>query len=156
MPWLLNNSPVSDNGFKTGDPVMTYPAGWIKNASVSERLAIGVTEAPSPKAYDERFSFGWNAEGTEQSWKDIALLKSEYKSQQDSVAASILSDSDWRVIKAKEIGGTIPTAWKTYRAAVRTAANTRQTEIDAASDTQALQTIIQNHSLTDWPDAPTS
>ena len=154
MAWLLDNKPQHDNGFvKNG---IQYPPNWIRNAQSSSRLAVGITEAPPEKSFDRRFSDGWNDEGTEQSWKDIALLKSEYKSQQDSVAASILSESDWRVIKAKETGGTVPADWKTYRAAVRTAANTRQTEIDAASDTQALQTIIQNHSLTDWPDAPTS
>ena len=122
MAWLLDNKPQHDNGFvKNG---IQYPPNWIRNAEVSSRLAVGITEAPPEKPFDRRFSDGWNDEGTEQSWKDIALLKSEYKSQQDSVAGSILSESDWRVIKAKETGGTIPTAWKTYRAAVRTAAYT--------------------------------
>ena len=31
----------------------------------------------------------------------------------------LLSSTDWIVIKAKETGTTIPTAWKTYRQALR-------------------------------------
>lgn len=32
---------------------------------------------------------------------------------------ALLLDTDWVVIKAKETGTTIPTAWKTYRQALR-------------------------------------
>ena len=31
----------------------------------------------------------------------------------------LLNETDWIVIKAKETGATIPTAWKTYRQALR-------------------------------------
>jgi len=32
---------------------------------------------------------------------------------------ALLNETDWIVIKAKETGTTIPTAWKTYRQALR-------------------------------------
>ena len=154
MGWLIDGSPVADNGFTHKG--IQYPPGWIQNASETSRQAAGITVSADPKAYDERFSFGWNDGETEQIWKDISTLKTLWKANQDSYAGKILSKSDWRVIKAKELGGTVPNTWKTYRSAVRTAANTRQGEIDAASTSSALQTIIKNNSLTAWPDEPTS
>ena len=54
----------------------------------------------------------------------------------------MLATSDWRVIKAKETSTNIPSTWKTYRAAVRTACNTRQTEIDNCSDVPALKELL--------------
>ena len=54
----------------------------------------------------------------------------------------MLAPSDWRVIKAKETSTNIPSTWKTYRAAVRTACNTRQSEIDACSDVAALKELL--------------
>ena len=36
----------------------------------------------------------------------------------------------------------LPTKWQTYRAAVRTACNTRQTEIDNCSDVAALKELL--------------
>ena len=35
-----------------------------------------------------------------------------------------------------------PTAWQTYRAGIRTACNTRQTEIDACADVPALKELL--------------
>ena len=69
-------------------------------------------------------------------------MKTLWKEKQNETAASLLAPSDWRVIKAQETGGTVPTEWTTYRAAVRTACNTRQTEIDACADVPALAELL--------------
>ena len=61
---------------------------------------------------------------------------------QNVIAGSLLTPSDWVIIKAKETGGHIPSALKTYRADVRTACNTRQTEIAAVPDVPALQELL--------------
>ena len=62
----------------------------------------------------------------------------------------MLHPSDWVVIKAKETGTNIPSAWKTYRAAIRTACNARQTEISNAADVPALiELLFGNTTVTD-------
>ena len=71
-----------------------------------------------------------------------APIKTLWKAKQNEIAASLLAPSDWRVIKAKETSTNIPSTWKTYRAAVRTACNTRQSEIDACSDVAALKELM--------------
>ena len=61
----------------------------------------------------------------------------------------MLAPSDWRVVKVLEVNTSfsaaktaLPTKWQTYRAAVRTACNTRQTEIDNCSDVAALKELL--------------
>ena len=54
----------------------------------------------------------------------------------------ILKHSDWRVVKATETGGTMDSGWKTYRASVRTKCNSMQTQIDNASDIDALVALF--------------
>ena len=139
MNWLRNGIAQPDTGFTVGD--VNYPAEWIKNAPQSERDKLNIVVAPVEPYHDQRFSWGWKDDGTE-NWKDLAPLKKLWSDKQTEVANQILSQSDWRVIKAKETGGTIPTNWKTYRAAVRTACNNRQTEINAASTAAALKALI--------------
>ena len=56
---------------------------------------------------------------------------------------TLLSSSDWRVVKAAEVTAySVESEWLTYRAAVRTACNTRQAEIDACSDVAALKELL--------------
>jgi hypothetical protein len=143
MTWLRNGIVQPDTGFTVGD--VNYPAGWIKNNSQLEREKLNIKLASQPQPHDERFSWGWKSDGTE-NWKDLSNLKTTWSKKQTQIASSTLALSDWRVIKAKETSGTVASAWTTYRAAVRTACNNRQTEINAASTTEALKALIASNS----------
>ena len=46
------------------------------------------------------------------------------------------------VVKATETGGTMDSGWKTWRASVRTKCNSMQTQIDNASDVDALAALF--------------
>ena len=63
----------------------------------------------------------------------------------DNQCAGLLAPSDWRVVKATETGGTMDSGWKTWRASVRTKCNSMQTEIDNASDVDALATLFKRN-----------
>ena len=116
---------------------ISYPANWLRLTTLEEKQAIGISEvADNTQSWDQRFYWGVDNP------KDLDELKTNWKTQQTDYAASVLSQSDWRVVKAKETGTNIPSTWKTYRAAVRTACNTRQTEIDACKDVPALQELL--------------
>ena len=60
----------------------------------------------------------------------------------DNQCAGLLAPSDWRVVKATETGGTMDSGWKTWRASVRTKCNSMQTQIDNASDIDALAALF--------------
>ena len=67
------------------------------------------------------------------------------------------------VIKATETSGSVESDWTTYRAGVRTAANSMITKINAVSDVDALAALyVYNDAdppvrpLGEFPDAPSS
>ena len=125
-----------------------YPANWLRLSTAEQRDELGITwVADTSQNYDQRFYWGVDNP------KDLDDLKTLWKSKQSEIAASLLAPSDWRVIKAKETSSTMPAAWKTYRAAIRTACNTRQTEIDACSDVAALKELMTGSEQINQTDA---
>ena len=79
--------------------------------------------------------------------KDVGDVKTEglktiKKKIIDNQCAGILAPSDWMVVKATETGGTMDSGWKTWRASVRTECNSMQTQIDNASDIDALAALF--------------
>ena len=75
---------------------------------------------------------------------DVAIkgLKTIKKEIIDNQCAGILASSDWMVIRASETGNAMDSSWKTWRASVRTKCNSMQTQIDNASDVDALATLF--------------
>ena len=75
---------------------------------------------------------------------DVATRGLKYVKKQmiDQQCAGILQPSDWRVIRAKETGGTMNSGWKTWRASVRTKCNSMQDQIDAVSNVDELAALF--------------
>ena len=147
-----------------------YPANWLRLSTAEEKTALGIVEVEDPKVYDNRFY--WN-DGSAKALDDVnatyaedALdgsykkgdlkkdadgnqliiygVKTILKSQEKATAQSLLSKYDWYVTRKSEKGTAIPSEITTYRDAVRTACNTRETEISNCADTAALVTLYGN------------
>ena len=147
-----------------------YPANWLRLSTAEEKTALGIIEVEDPKVYDNRFY--WN-DGSAKALDDVnatyaedALdgsykkgdlkkdadgnqliiygVKSILKKQEKATAQSLLSKYDWYVTRKSEKGTAIPAEITTYRDAVRTACNTRETEISNCADTAALVTLYGN------------
>ena len=137
------------------------PANWLRLSTERDRELLGITwVADTSGSYDQRFY--WNVDNPKQLNDEAILdedgndtgevqtgLKTFWKAEQDKTAASLLAPSDWRVVKVLEVNTSfsaaktaLPTKWQTYRAAVRTACNTRQAEIDNCSDVAALKELL--------------
>jgi len=78
--------------------------------------------------------------GTEGEVKEKGL-KTLHKERINAQAGSILQQTDWMVVRAAEGGTAVPSSTTTKRAAVRTKANAMCTQIDAASDVDALAAL---------------
>ena len=83
-------------------------------------------------------------------------LKTAHKKIIDDQCKDILAPSDWMVVRATETDTTMDSGWKTWRASVRTKCNSMQSQIDGASDVDALAAFfIRNESgvrpLGDFP-----
>ena len=148
----LDNKPLSyDRAFTHAG--IQYPANWLRLSSLEERNALGITEVANDPTYDQRFYWGPSnpkqlndQPAVDEDGNDLGYtqtgLKTLWSAEQGEIAALLLAPSDWRIIKAKETGTNIPSNWKTYRAAIRTACNTRQTEIGNAADVPALIELL--------------
>jgi hypothetical protein len=143
-----------DVAFSTPDGVQR-PANWLRLSTPRDRELAGITwVADVSNNYDQRFY--WSESNpkqlddvTDDDGNTTTGLKTLWKAKQDEIAASLLAPSDWRVVKELEVNSSFsaartayPSAWMTYRAAVRTACNTRQTEIDNCSDVAALKELL--------------
>ena len=129
---------------------MQYPSNWLRLTSLEEKQAIGIVEVADPVVgvYDQRFYWGVDNpkqlnDVTDEDGNTTTGLKTLWKAKQGEIASSLLTPSDWRVVKAAEVTDyAVSSQWLTYRAAVRTSCNTRQTEIDACSDVPALKELL--------------
>ena len=125
-----------------------HPRNIFTQWTKAELAAIGIKPA-SITAVDTRYkntgALTWNTSGEEAvgtyATTDVALadLKADMTSSVQSQAASILAQSDWYAIREAEGGTAIPADWKTYRAAVRTTSNAKETEIAALANIAAVK-----------------
>ena len=157
MAFKLDGNPLAVDVAFTHKAI-NYPANWLRLSTADEKTAIGITEVADAATYDSRFYWG---DGTAKTRTDtnevdengdplledygnqiITLgVKSVLKAREKDIAGSLLAKYDWYVVRKAEKSTAIPTAITTYRDGVRTACNTRETEIDNCADTAALVTL---------------
>ena len=129
---------------------ISYPANWLRLATPAERSAIGITEVPDYPRPDDRFY--WVTQNPDGTWnavpKDLPQLKTDWCAQVDATAYSMLLPSDWMVVRKSEDGTAVPANYTTYRAAVRTYAQTARANLNAAAEINSF--ILVATSLT-WP-----
>ena len=180
MPWKYNNTIIRAGKSWRDDNSITHPATWMR-WSDEYKVTMGLVWEDDPAPFDSRFY--WSADlpkalddvnevgedGNPMLDADgnqvVTLgLKSQYKAQTKATAASLLAPTDWQVIKATEVADySVPSAVTQYRSDVRTASNTIEAAIDAASDIDAFVALWDvpvdadgnptgNAPINDWPD----
>ena len=151
-----------------------YPRNIFGAWSVSELEAIGIYEVTidSTNRKDKDYynntdiTYAFSSGAVTGSYgtaiaKNLADLKTRHKQKVNNQAYTRLQDSDWLVVRAAEGGTAVPGAWATYRAAVRTKANSMETQIDGAANVDALAALYVYNSddppvrpLGEWPSEP--
>ena len=87
--------------------------------------------------------------------KNVDDLKKSMKSKVKSIASSTLAQSDWMTHRESDGGTAMPADWKTYRAAIRTESNDKETAIDALTDLDAIKAYDEAGGVTaGWPNDP--
>ena len=125
---------------------------WYINTNITYAFGSGKVTgtygtATARKIADTLWTSQDKTDGLIPSDKDVGDVKVEglktiKKEIINNQCAEILAPSDWRVVKATETGGTMDSGWKTWRASVRTKCNSMQTQIDNASDVDALAALF--------------
>lgn len=163
----------------TDNDGIQHPSNWMLWDDAT-KAAKGLVWEDDPASFDGRFY--WSA-GVAKSLDDVNEvdedgnplmqdgeqvvtlgLKSNAIATVKAQAGGLLAPTDWMVIKAAEVSSyTVPSATLTYRAAVRTASNTIEAAITAASDLTAFMALYDvpvdsdgnptgNAPINDWPD----
>lgn len=142
--FILNNNPISPDVAFEHEGIQ-YPANWLRLASPEERAAIGITEEPDPPSYDQRFYWGVGNP------KDLTELKTQWISQTKATAGSLISPTDWMIVRSAEPNGKpVLQAVLDERAAIRTTSNTKEAAISATTTVDELATYITSPAYSDW------
>jgi hypothetical protein len=152
MPFILDGRTLSpDAPFQHLG--IRYPANWLRLASPEEREAIGIQEIPDPPSWDQRFAWGYREDGT-LIWKDHAQLVEQWTQQTRTTANTLLSPTDWIIIREADNGKVADPVLKTWREEVRLAAGSKVFEIQQTADTPALAAYITGADYPAWPRDP--
>ena len=161
MPYKLDGKVLQLDRAFTDSTGVQHTANCLSLSTERDRELLGITwEAEIVPVWDQKFYWGpdnpkqlndqpaVDEDGNELGYTQTGL-KTLWKAKQNEIAAGLLNASDKRVIKAldeatsfAEFKAAKPANYTTYRAAVRTACNTRQTEIDNCSDVAALKELL--------------
>lgn len=129
---------------------MQYPANWLRLTSLEEKQAIGIVELPDAPAasWDQRFYWGVNNP------KDLDQLKETWTAKVKEAAGSMLSETDWYVIRQAENSAAVPAEVLSRRGEIRTLSNEKETAIAACEDVAALAEYVTGATFNSWEPAP--
>ena len=125
-----------------------HPRNIFTQWSKSELAAIGIKPASITSVDSRYYNTGeltWDTSGAEAvgtyatTARSTASLKSTMVSEVNAIASGLLAQSDWMSIREADGGTAVPSAWATYRTALRTTANDKETEINALADLDAIK-----------------
>jgi len=163
-----------------------YPSNIFMLWTSSELEAIGIYEVvidntnyKDPEYYintDQSFAFGSGkvtatygtatARALDDTTTDGVVtrgLKYTHSEKIDNQAYNLLQPNDWMVVRNAESSKAIPSDWLDYRVAVRTAASSMRTKINAVANVDALADLYKFNDATppvrplgEWPTEPTS
>jgi len=132
---------------------VTHPRQIFRRWSKAELAEVGITparvETPDSRYYNtgaETLSLVdgetvISYAGTE---RDVGQLKENIVAKIKANVGSLLSSSDWRVIREADGGTAMTDAWKTYRNEVRTHGNSLESGVESFASLQAVKNF-QNH-----------
>lgn len=136
--FLLNGKPLPlDTPFTVGegDSAVHYPANFLRLSTSLEKADIGITEHPDPAVYDSRYYWGVGVP------KDFAQVKSMFEQRMKDTAYSLLSPTDYKLVRKVETGEAVDQTTLDKRVAIRTAYTDNMELIEAATTVDQLAAL---------------
>lgn len=149
--FLLDGKPLAPGrAFVTADGTQ-YPANWLRLASPEEKQAIGITEAPDPRPYDQRFYWGYSDDGSLIP-KDLDQLKTQWVSTVKQTANTMLSQTDWIIIRANDISSvkSVPDEIKNERTTIRLKSDEKEVKINSCQTVDELAAFVTSTEYHSW------
>lgn len=160
---VLDGKPLAYDRPFTHDGIQ-YPANWLRLSSPEEKAAIGIEEQPDPIPWDQRFYWGHDDDGElipKQLNDEPAFdedgnpeldangepvltpgLKTQWIATQKQIAGTLLSPTDWYVVRKAETDAAIPVDVLLYREQVRSVCGEREAEIAACTTVEQLKELL--------------
>jgi hypothetical protein len=130
-----------------------YPANFLRLSTEQEKAELGIIWVAPDPVYDQRFFWGYNAEGNLIP-KDHTQLVEQWTQQTRTTANTLLAPTDWMIIRESDNGKAADPAIKTWREDIRLASGSKVTAIAATVDTAELAAYITGTEYPVWPADP--
>ena len=141
----------NNNRYYLGTPFTYNGTAYTRHGATHAKfIDLGFTQVIVASRPDDRFYVvtGPANDGSYSTTaRDLATLKTQYVAEQKQRAHRLLTGTDWYVLRLIDGGFTdadsqVPADIRTYRAGIRTASDTRCTQINAVTSVAALETLI--------------
>lgn len=151
--FLLDGKPLSPDVAFTDINGIQRPANFLRLATPEEREAAGVTEVPDPPTWDQRFYWGYDADG-QLIPKDHTQLVEQWCDQTRTTAGTLLQPTDWMVIREADNGVVMPQEVKDRRQEIRLLSGDKITAIQATTTTEELAAYVTSGEYSRWEPEP--
>ena len=156
MPYQLPDGRTIASGVPFTLNDINYPANWLQLSTPADRKALGILELAEPPAPpDQRFYWGWDSDGNAIP-KDHAQLVELWSQQTRTTAGTLLTPTDWMVVREMDNGTPMSDAYRDWRQAVRGASEAKVAAIAATTTTDELAAYITGADYHVWPRDPSS
>lgn len=164
--FILNGKPLSPDSPFTGTDGTRYPANWLRLSTPEQKAEIGITEAPDPLVWDQRYFWGYDANGNlipKQLEDEIITpeegepytqtgLKTQHIRQTKETANTLLAPTDWYIVRKFERDVDVPVGITSYRSAVISVAEEREVLIEAVTSVEELKGLYESPNvMPNWP-----
>ena len=130
-----------------------YPSNWLRLSTAQDRAELGIVWEADPPTWDQRFYWGYDADG-QLIPKDHGELVTLWTANTRTTANTLLTPSDWMVIREADNSTDMDSTWKAWRESIRLAANEKIQQIAATADTDSLAAYIKDAAYATWPADP--
>ena len=145
MAWKHNGRVIKVGKSWIDDSNIRHPRNWIIwTDAYKETMSLVWEDDPTPLgSYDSFYYWGWNSDGDALLPRPLADLKALKVNEAKQTSSSMLSPTDWYVVRKTETNTAIPAEITAYRTAVRTNYASLKTAINGVSDIAGLQAIYE-------------
>lgn len=142
MPWKTEDGTYLKEGRGwTDSDGIKHPTNWMIWTEDYKKNTMNLTWEEPLGPYDNFYYWGWNSDGDALVPKPLAGLQSSKVSEAKSTSASMLSPTDWYVVRKTETNTAIPAEITAYRTAIRTNYASLKAAINGVSDIAGLKAV---------------
>ena len=144
MPWkTADGTYLKEGSGWTDSDGIKHPSNWMIWSEDYKKNTMNLTWEEPLGSFDNFYYYGWNSDGDALLPKPVIDLKTSLVLKAKELSASLLTPSDWYVIRKTETDVAVPTEITAYRTAIRTNYSSLKTAINNSSDIAGLQAIYK-------------